>query len=488
MLHIFRKEKVRKVVFGGVAVVIVVAFALSGVSYLDSQKKYIATMYGHKVYNSDFIDFQKMFGGYLILNFGQEAAKDLNSEEMVNHLWENFMLAEKAKRSGIKVSDQELVSFLGTFFMLNMKGQFEKPMYLGFLKQAGIVPGQFETFLKGMIAAQKLVKQRLDGVSVSNEEILNSFKEKNEEAKINYIFVSERETQQWLEQTADEATLKAFYDKDPGLFKTLPEAQIQYVCVAELPKGFDATKLKTLEEATNALKAEIKTSPFFTQADAIGELGPQEFIAKEAVAGKKDVLVGPIPTDKGNVLFKKIADKASDIPAFGNTKDRVAKKYAFATAVAKADEIAKDISAAVATNGDFAAAATKYPFLKSVESKYFKAFDEIDERLLFYPPFNKTIFDLKQNTIVDKPFRFDYGWAIAKRLDFKAYDKAAFEKGKEQIKNELLGTRKEIEYKKLLEEIKESSGLKINSQDQYMPESAKKKQAAPITINLNDQK
>ena len=483
MLDIFRKEKVKKVVFGVVAVIIVFAFALSGVSYLDSQKKYIATMYGKKVYNSDFVDYQKMFGAYLILNFGQDAAKEMNSDAMVNHLWENFMLSEKAKRSGVKVSDKELVSFLQSFFMLNARGGFDKQMYLGFLKQAGIVPGQFETFLKGMIAAQKLVTQRLDGVTVSDADVLADYKQKNEQAKITYIFVSERETQQWLEQSADEATLKAFYDQDPSLFKTLPEAQIQYVCVADLPKDFDATKMKSLEEAANVLKAEIKTSPFFTENDAIGELGPQEFIAKEAVTGKTDVLVGPLPTDKGNILFKKIGEKASDIPAFGNAKERVAKKYAYANAVAKAEEIAKDVFAAVQSNGDFAAAAAKYPFLKNTESGLFKAFDEIDDRLLFYPPFNKAVFDLAGNDLLDKPFRFDYGWAIAKRLEFKTYDTAAFEKAKETTREELKNTRKELEYKKLLEEIKESSGLKINPQDQYMPQGARK-QSEPITIDL----
>jgi peptidyl-prolyl cis-trans isomerase D len=484
MLEVFRKEKVKKVIFWLLAILIVPAFAMFGVSYLNTQKKYIATMYGKKIYNSDFLDYQKMFGAYLILNFGQDAAKEMNSDAMVNHLWENFMLTEKSRRAGIKVSDQELVEFLKTFFMLNMKGQFEKPMYLGFLKQAGIVPAQFETFIKGMIASQKLVKQRMSGVTVSDAEALESFKNKNEQAKIAYIFVSERETQQWLEQSTDEATLKSFYDKDPALFKTLPEAQIQYVCVGELPKDFDATKMKSLEDAANALKAEIKTTPFFTEKDAVGELGMQEFIAKEAIAGKKDVLVGPVPTDKGSVLFKKIADKQPDVPAFGNTKDRVAKKYAFTNAVAKAEEIAKDVFTA-AQAGDFAAAAAKYAFLKNTESAYFKAFDEIDDRLLFYPPFNKAVFDLKDNAMIEKPFRFDYGWAIAKRLDFKAYDAAQFDKEKEQVKNELMATRKELEYKKLLEEIKESSGITINPQDQYLPESARKKNAEPITIDLN---
>lgn len=484
MLHILRSERVKKIVFWFLAILIIPAFALFGVSYLNSQKKYIATVYGQKVYNSDFLDYQKMFGAYLILNFGEDAARDINSDEMVNHLWENYLLTAKAKRSGIKADDTELISFLSTFFMLNIKGQFEKPRYLGFLKQAGIVPAQFESFLKDLIAAQKLVKKEMDAVKVSDQEVLDSFKAKNEQAKIDYIFVSERETQQWLEQSADETTLRAFYDQDPSQFKTLPEAQIQYVCVSGLPKDFDATKMKTLEDAANALNAEIKTSPFFTEKDTIGELGMQEFIAKEAIAGKKDTLVGPIPTEKGNVLFKKIADKDPETPAFGNAKERVAKKYAFSTAVAKAEEIANGVFGAVKANGDFTAAAAMYPFLKAVQSNFFKAFDEIDDRLLFYPPFNKAIFDMKDNALIDKPFRFDYGWAIAKRVDFKTYDAAQFDKEKDQYKNELLNTRKELAYKKLLEDIKTESGLKINPQDQYMPQGSKKKQAEPITIDL----
>lgn len=462
MLGFLRTKKVKKVVLWILALLIIPAFALMGTNYLNANKKYIANIYGKKVYNSDFISYQKNYGAYLKLNFGPNAFEDLNSEDMYNYLWEQFILIQKAKHDKIKVSDEEVIAFFSTFFALNQNGRFNKEAYLAFLKQANIVPAQFEKFIKDMVAAEKVVETKYAALTSTEEELREMYKSKTEEAEIEYIFISHRDTQIFLDENATEQELKDFYNLKPELFKTLPEAKMKYVLVKELPETFNIKKVNTLEEAAKALNAEVVSSDFFTVNDEIGALGTQNFIAQETINSELNKIIGPFPIDKGHIIFAKVDSKESYIPAFTNVEEKVRKRYAYETAEDKAKERAMNIFEEVKATNNVKEIADKYNVYYS-KSKAFKLYDEIDDKLLLYKPFNTAIFNLTENRLMDKPFEFEHGWAITKRISFKAMTEEQFQKEKEEYKTKLLRTKKQLAYKQLIREIREESKLEINT-------------------------
>lgn len=462
MLKVLRGKKVKKVMLWALAILIVPAFALTGVAYLNSNKKFIAKMYGKKIYNSDFIEYQRMFGAYLRLNFGPRFNLDLNSEKMYNDLWENYILTSKASNDKIKVSNDELLAFMQTLFAMNAGGQFNQQAYLGFLKQANIVPAQFEKFLRGMIAAQKLVEERVKKIVLSDEELLEAYKADNETAAIEYIFVSERETQKYLEIYADDNALLKHYNDNKDKFKSLPEAQIRFIVVDELAEDFDISKMNTLDDVAKALGVDISTSEFFNKTKDVSEsIKANSFVAQTALDAKLNTLVGPLPNDNQKVFFEKNASKEAQALDYAQAIEQVKKSYAFNNAIDKAKEIAQATYKTAQESGDLATAASQYQ-LKNVKSKEFKINEEIDDKLLAYPPFNKAIFELSENKLLDEAFRFDYGWCIAKRTAFNAYDPAKFEEAKAELKAKLLNEKKELDYKKLLREIREESNLEFN--------------------------
>lgn len=462
MLQFLREKNVKKIMLWALAILIIPAFALTGVAYLNSNKKYVAKMYGQKIFNSDFIEFQRMFGAYLKLNFGPRFELNLNSEKMYNDLWENFIITQKAKKDGIQVEDNELLAFLQTLFAMNAGGEFNQAAYLGFLKQANIVPAQFERFLKGMIASQKLVEQRAEKITVNDEQALDDFKKNNETAKIEYIFISERETQKFLEIYTDNEILKNHYEKNKDSFMALPEAQVRYILADELPEDFDIEKTKTLDDVAKTLNKEVQSSEFFNVQSPMSEGIPAgSFAVQAAIEAKLNTLVGPIPLDSGKIFFEKNAQKDSYQLEFDQALEKVKKSYAYKNAIKKAEEIAKSVFDEISSNNDFKIAADKFK-LKNVTTELFKIEDEIDDKLLAYPPFNKAIFELSENKLLGEPFRFDYGWCIAKRLEFNAYDSKKYEEEKEGIKAALLAEAKKIDYEKLLNEIQEESNLEFN--------------------------
>lgn len=462
MLQFLREKNVKKIMLWALAILIVPAFALTGVAYLNSNKKYVAKMYGKKIYNSDFLEFQRMFGAYLKLSFGSRFELNLDSEKMYNDLWENFIITQKAINDRVKVEDKELVAFLQTLYAMNAGGEFNQAAYLGFLKQANIVPAQFERFLRGLIASQKIVEERAKAIKVSDEEALEDFKVNNETSKIEYIFVSERETQKYLEIYTDTEILKEHYENSKDKYMSLPEAQIRYIQIETLPEDFDIEKVQTLDEVANMLESEIQNSEFFNIQSSINDtITAGSFAVQAALDAKLNTLVGPLPVEDGKVFFEKNAQKESYQLEFDQALEQVKKSYAYNNAVQKAEEIAKSVYKEVSSSNNLQAVAEQFK-LKHVISDQFKINDEIDDKLLAYPPFNKAIFELEDNKLLNEPFRFDYGWCIAKRLELNKYDAEKFEEEKENIKAELLAEAKKLDYEKLLKEIQEESKLEFN--------------------------
>lgn len=461
MLGFLRRKKIKTFLFWFLAIMIVPAFAFMGVQYLNANKKYVATMYGKKIYNSDFLEFKHHYGAYFLLNIGMDPFKNDADEESYSKLWEQYKLTVKAKREKIRATDDELLAFMKTLIMINRNGRFDQVTYESFLKRAKIVPARFEDFLRDLVSAEKYLESEYGKINATDDDILAQYTADTETADIEYVFVSERDTQIYLEQNAPEEELKTLYDKDPQQFKTLPEAKMRYVLVQEVPDEFDIRTINTLEEAAEALKTDIITTEFFTANDEIGSLGRQGFVAQETIDSPIKELNGPFPIDKGKIIFEKIEEKEPYVPAFSNVKERVAKRYAYENAVDKAKERAFAIYEQVRTGRELKDVSDEYQAYYA-DPEPFKIMDEIDDKLLMYGPFNRMIFDMKENGLIEEPFRFEYGWAIVKRTDRTFINKEKFETEKEKTKSKMLKEAKEWTYKNIQRKIEEESGIKFN--------------------------
>ena len=460
MLGFLRERRVKKVLLWVIAILIVPAFALMGASYLTSNKKYVAKMYGKKIYNADFLSFKHNYGAYFMLNIGVSPFKN-DETESYEKLWEQYKLILKAKKEKIKVSNDELLAFMTTFPLLNRGGKFNNQSYLSFLKRARIVPAQFEKFVKDMVAAEKYLEQEYAKIMLTDQEVLDSFKSENEKAEIEYIFISHRDTQIYLEQNANEDELKDFYNQKPETYTTLPEAKMRYVLVKDIPEDFNIKEINSLADASEALAADIITTDFFTVNDEIGELETQYFVAQETIDSPIGELNGPFPIDKGNIIFEKVEGKDPYVPAFSNVKEKVRKRFAYETAEAKAKERAIEIFEMLQQGKELDPTSKQFDVFYA-KPKSFKLYDEVDEKLYLYGPFNRAVFSQENNGLMAEPFEFEHGWALVNRLAFEKANMDDFNKDKETYKNKLMQNKKEITYKRALRLIDEEGKLEFN--------------------------
>jgi hypothetical protein len=475
MLNILRSKKLKRIILWLIAILIVPAFALWGVHYLTTQKKYIATVYGQKVFNSDFILFEKYFASYIMLRLGMDIGNRMHDEQIFNDIWKEYLFVKKAQHDKIKVSDSELIDFMKGMFTLNYRGSFDRPRYLAFLKQRNIVPGQFEDFLRTLIAAEKYREQAYSDIVITDEQIRESFRGENETARIRYIFVSYPELEERIAQDADKDVLTAYMQENVKQFKMPPLVKIAYILAEQLPEDFDARTFSTLEDVAKTLKEDIKESGKFSSLKPLDDLGQQRIVAELALETKDQPFVGPITIDKGSIFFRTLETGDSYDASLDEIEDIVRKRYARSVVKEKAKQQAESIFAEISSGTDMEKAAKKFRW-DVKETEAFKPFDFINDDLGMNPQLNNAIFGLKENGRLPEPINIDYGIVIAERTEFAPMNEEQFEKEKESHRQRLLNTRKEAKQQELLEKIKEESNLIINKQQES--------QAEPETISL----
>lgn len=160
-------------------------------------------------------------------------------------------LRYEAHRMGLTVSDQEVRddlqngAYKTTFFPDGKWVGQQK--YEQILNDGGVTVADFERSVQDELLLRKLMSTITAGVSVTPEEIENSFKDKNTKVKFQYAVLTLADVTKDIKPT--EAELKAFYQTNLARYKnSIPEKrQIQYFVLQD----------KDMEAQVNVTPSEI---------------------------------------------------------------------------------------------------------------------------------------------------------------------------------------------------------------------------------------
>jgi parvulin-like peptidyl-prolyl isomerase len=263
------------------------------------------------------------------------------------------------------------------------------------------------------------------------------------------------------------------------LFKKPAQVKVRYILAADLAKDFNGKAYNSLEEVAKATGKEIKESNYFSTIEPLDDLGEQAVVAEFALDAMGKPFIGPLTIDKGGIFFQTLDTKPEKDATLDEVRDIVKKRWARQNVKAKAKENAEAILAEIQSGADFAKAAKKYGY-ETKEAGPFKPFDEINEELFVNKDFSDKIFAMTDNGLLQETVPFDYGVVIAERLEYKPITEEAFEKEKENYRQRLLGTKKELAYKQLLERIKKESGFEINKNQNGQQQA----QSMPIDLDF----
>src|SRR5580704_2933907 len=151
------------------------------------------------------------------------ALQPIYTQQALDQLIEEKMLALEADRMGLRVSDEEHADLLKKLVPTAFTGD----TFIGMDRYTAEVQArfqvtvpEFETEVKNALLQQKFQQIVTDGVRASDDEVREEFRRENEKIKLDYVLIKPDDLQSKVE--VSDADLAAYFDKNKAQY-AVPE-------------------------------------------------------------------------------------------------------------------------------------------------------------------------------------------------------------------------------------------------------------------------
>lgn len=364
MLKLFRKKIVMKIVLWGLIIIVVPAFVMWGGASMSRSKdkgpNYVGFVHNRKISFDELSNALSGVRGQIILNyFNQPKVLDAllsNKPILAKLAWDRILMMEEAKRSGIKISDKEVVDTLRQHPLFLRNGVFDERFYAYILRNnIGLEPRAFEEIVRENISLRRMSESFKKEIKLSDDDILSEYKKEFGKIRISYILL---EPKDYIDEVdIDENAAKDFYDKNKGevMIKSNVEGEFpdrpatfeeSKIDIEKFLKEVEARKMlkdrsaefykellertenkgEALVSAASKLNLNVRDTDFFSRKDSVEAIGETPIIVEASYGLKDSELSKPVETSKGYIIFKVIEKKDADEEAFAEEKEEYSKK------------------------------------------------------------------------------------------------------------------------------------------------------------------
>ncbi len=247
MMEFIRKNAaswMMKIILGA----IVVVFVFWGVgTFRSGRLDIVAKVNGEKIlleqftkeYNRALEQYQRMFGG----SIPDALLKSLNiKQQVLDNLINQEIIAQEAAKMGIRVSDQEVQDVILSMDVFKKNGVFDPGLYQAALRNARIVPADFENQVRQEIRIRKIQALLASGIHVTEDEVRQRYEYENQQINLAFVKLPSFECEDEVKVT-DEA-LSAWYQDHKEEFRTQPQIRLRYLL-------FDRSRFEKAVEVTD---------------------------------------------------------------------------------------------------------------------------------------------------------------------------------------------------------------------------------------------
>lgn len=239
ILEYFRNRKSVGWFFGaGLLLLVIVAFValyfpdFMGDPATAAMRREVAWVDDEAISASEFLDryrlaarsWQEQSGG----QFSPALARQIGlPDQVAAELVRDRLLVLEAERFGIRVSDSEVGAWITTAPTFQQNGAFVgREAYLGMLRANRLDPRDFEESLRQDLLSQKLQRLVTQSPHVSDLELVEEYRRRNENAALEVWFVASGGHRGEAEVTDEDARRR--YDEDPGALELPVRRRIRY--------------------------------------------------------------------------------------------------------------------------------------------------------------------------------------------------------------------------------------------------------------------
>ncbi len=142
-------------------------------------------------------------------------------QQVLEQIIQQFILLQKAKEFGITVSDEELREKIINYPVFQVDGKFVGfDQYKRILEWNRIPISEFEEGIRKEVIIEKLIKILTAGITITPEELWESYKKKNESVKMEYIIAESDKIE--LEKESSSSEAQGYFNENKEKYK-IPE-------------------------------------------------------------------------------------------------------------------------------------------------------------------------------------------------------------------------------------------------------------------------
>jgi peptidyl-prolyl cis-trans isomerase D len=230
MLNLLRKKGFAKKVLWVIAIVIILSFGVFGTGYLLTGRGRIddaGKIFGKKVSVDEFNRVYQNTRIQAIRQYGYDLNRFANLLNLETQTWTRLILLHETKKRKIKVSDKEVIEAIAKDKSFERDGRFDVLLYNAILRNLRIRAREYEESVRDNLKISELYKQATSSVTITEEEVFDEYKKRNEKVQVSYVLVSPEPFKENI--VANEAEAKQYYEENKSEFLLPPAINVQYV-------------------------------------------------------------------------------------------------------------------------------------------------------------------------------------------------------------------------------------------------------------------
>ncbi|WP_027389285.1 peptidylprolyl isomerase [Chrysiogenes arsenatis] len=260
-------------------------------------------------------------------------------EIVISNLINRALLLQEAKKSGIRVSDQELLASIAGISAFQVDGKFDAEQYKQVLSANRLVPTKFEDSQREALLVEKMERRIMASLVVGEDDLQREYQWQYGKVGFDYLFIAPDQFKDQVDLSEDK--VRQYFDNNQEQYRTRESAAISYVSV---PFTDDLESQRAAAETLNQLKAQIgsggdfefmakQTGGEFVKTGIFETVNPPDDIASEGVLLKElslmqngdysSVIRG---TDRAFLVRKDESYPAAIVP-FEEVRDQVVEDF-----------------------------------------------------------------------------------------------------------------------------------------------------------------
>jgi len=228
---------------------------LSGRSAVTGTQTRLGSVNGTEISMEDYQNQYRILYEQAQQRAGDEGLTADQQRQVEEQAWDDVvnlsLLRAEAARRGIRLADSELVEFIrnnpppevARLPAFQTDGQFDIEKYRQALADPALQGtwSEYERQLRQTLPIRKLEEQIIAGVTVTDAEVLDAYKERNERARIRYVHLDPERLVPESEVRVSEAEVAEYYDAHRDDYHREASSRIEYAVFRPAITAADST-------------------------------------------------------------------------------------------------------------------------------------------------------------------------------------------------------------------------------------------------------